>query len=138
MHRMSVFLRLMSKPRNQARRLGAESKNKLKVEFGCENRPPICTFFRTWPAATPMHPYVQANANKYDSDLPHAPDRRNLACNEQTTQPDTPIAPKATHVQVNVNNHDSVQGNAHKHDGVMFLGPSMHFSLMLLIVIICT
>ena len=46
---------------------------------------------RTWPAATPTHPYVQANANKYDSDLPHAQDERNLALNEQTTQPGTPI-----------------------------------------------
>ena len=46
---------------------------------------------RTWPATTPMHPYVQANANTYDSDLPHAPDERNLAFNEQTTQPGTPI-----------------------------------------------
>ena len=46
---------------------------------------------RTWPAATPMHPYVQVNANKYDSDLPHAQNERNLAFNEQTTQPGTPI-----------------------------------------------
>ena len=46
---------------------------------------------RTWPAATPMHLYVQVNANKYDSDRPHAQDERNLAFNEQTTQPGTPI-----------------------------------------------
>ena len=85
-----------------------------------------------------IYKYCSGYANKYDSDLPHAQDERNLAFNEQTTQPDTPIAPKATHVQVNVNNRGSVQGNAHKHDGVMFLGPSMHFSLMLLIVLICT
>ena len=41
----------------------------------------------------PMHPSVQVNANKYDSDLPHAQDERNLnlAFNEQTTQPGTPI-----------------------------------------------
>ena len=30
MHRMSVILRVMSKPRNQARRLGAESKKNKK------------------------------------------------------------------------------------------------------------
>ena len=48
-------------------------------------------YIRTWPAATPKHPYVQVNANKYDSDLPHAQDERNLAFNEQTTQPGTPI-----------------------------------------------
>ena len=48
-------------------------------------------YIMTWPAATPMHLYVQVNANKYDSDLPHAPDERNLAFNEQTTQPGTPI-----------------------------------------------
>jgi hypothetical protein len=46
---------------------------------------------RNWPAATPMHPYVQVNASKYDSDLPYAQDERNLAFNEQTTQPGTPI-----------------------------------------------
>ena len=46
---------------------------------------------RTWPAVTPMHLYVQVNANKYDSDLPYAQDERNLAFNEQTTQPGTPI-----------------------------------------------
>ena len=45
----------------------------------------------TWPAATPMHLYVQEYANKHDSDLPHAQDERNLAFNEQTTQPGTPI-----------------------------------------------
>ena len=45
----------------------------------------------TWPAAISMHPYVQVNANKYDSDLPHAQNERNLACNEQTTQPGTQI-----------------------------------------------
>ena len=38
-----------------------------------------------------MHPYVQVNANKYDSDLLYAQDERNLAFNEQTTQPGTPI-----------------------------------------------
>ena len=46
---------------------------------------------RTWPAANPKHLYVQVNANKYDSDLPYAQDERNLAFNEQTTQPGTPI-----------------------------------------------
>ena len=45
----------------------------------------------TWPAATPMHPYVQVNANKHDSDLPYVQDERNLAFNEQTKQPGTPI-----------------------------------------------
>ena len=44
----------------------------------------------TWPAATPMHLYVQAHANKHDSDLPHAQDERNFAFNEQTTQQGTP------------------------------------------------
>ena len=44
-----------------------------------------------WPAATPMHLYVQVNANKYDSDLPHARNECNLAFNEQTTQSGTPI-----------------------------------------------
>jgi hypothetical protein len=33
-------------------------------------------YIRTLPAATPMHLYVQANANKRDSDLPK--DERNL------------------------------------------------------------
>ena len=80
----------MSKPRNQARRLGAESKNKQKVEFGCQNRLHNM-HIRTRPAATPMHLYVQVNANKHDSDLPHAQNERNLAFNEQTTQPGTPI-----------------------------------------------
>jgi hypothetical protein len=46
---------------------------------------------RTWPAATQMHPYVQVNANKYDSDLPYAQDERNLVFNEQTTQLGTPV-----------------------------------------------
>ena len=46
---------------------------------------------RTWPAATPMHPYVQANANKHDSDLSDAQDERNLAFNEQTAQPSKPV-----------------------------------------------
>ena len=46
---------------------------------------------RTWPAATPMHLYVQVNANKYDSDLPYAQDERNLAFNEQTTHPGKPL-----------------------------------------------
>ena len=48
-------------------------------------------YMRTRPTATPMHPYVQVNANKYDSDLPHAQDESNLALNEQTTQPGTPV-----------------------------------------------
>ena len=48
-------------------------------------------YIMTWPAATPMHLYVQVNANKHDSDLPHAQNERNLAFNEQTTQPGTPI-----------------------------------------------
>ena len=79
----------MSKPSNQAHRLGGESKHKQKVEFGCENRTPYMRI-RTWPAATPMHPYFQVNANKYDSDLPYAQDERNLAFNGQITHPGTP------------------------------------------------
>ena len=48
-------------------------------------------YIMTWPAATPMHLYVQVNANKHDSDLPYVQDGRNLAFNEQTKQPGTPI-----------------------------------------------
>jgi hypothetical protein len=48
-------------------------------------------YIRTWPVATPMHLYVQVNANKYDSDLLYVPCKTNLAFNEQTKQPGTPI-----------------------------------------------
>jgi hypothetical protein len=47
-------------------------------------------YIGTWPAATQTHPYVQANANKHNSDLPHVQDERNLAFNEQIVQPGTP------------------------------------------------
>ena len=61
---------------------------------------------RTRTAATPMHPYVQVNANasKYDSDLPHAQYERNLAFNEQTWPAATPKHP---YVQVNANEYNS-------------------------------
>jgi hypothetical protein len=48
-------------------------------------------YIMTWPAATPMHMYFQVNANKHDSDLPHAQDEHNLAFNKQATQPGTPV-----------------------------------------------
>ena len=51
----------------------------------------VCTLLEPGRQPAPKHPYVQANANKYNSDLPHAQDERNLAFNEQTTQPGTPI-----------------------------------------------
>ena len=89
---MSVILRLMSKPRNQARRLDAEYNKKTNKKWNSGVRSDLHSMhIRTRPAATPMHPYVQVNANKYDSDLSHAQDERNLAFNEQTTQPGTPI-----------------------------------------------
>ena len=48
-------------------------------------------YIRTWLAATLVHPYVQVNANKHDSDMPHVQDARNLAFIEQTKQPGTQI-----------------------------------------------
>ena len=87
---MSVILRLMSKPHNQARRLGAGSKKQNK-KWKSGATIDLRMYIRTWPAATSKHLYVQVNANKYDSGLPHAQDERNLAFNEQTTQPGTPI-----------------------------------------------
>ena len=64
---------------------------KINKKWNSGARIDLRMYIRTWPAATPKHPYVQVNANKYDSDLPHAQDERNLAFNEQTTQPGTPI-----------------------------------------------
>ena len=49
---------------------------------------------RTWPSATLMHPYVQANANKHDSHMPRVSDARNLAFIEQTKQPGTQFEKK--------------------------------------------
>jgi hypothetical protein len=79
----------MSKPSNQASRLGAESKK--NKQWNSSVKFDLRMYNMTWPAATPMHLYVQVNANKHDSDLPHAQDERNLVFNEQTTQPGTPI-----------------------------------------------
>ena len=41
-------------------------------------------YIRTWLAATLVHPYVQVNANKHDSDMPYVQDARILAFIEQT------------------------------------------------------
>ena len=64
---------------------------KINKKWNSGARIDLRMYIRTWPAATPKHLYVQVNANKYDSDLPYAQDERNLAFNEQTTQPGTPI-----------------------------------------------
>jgi hypothetical protein len=66
---------------------------KINKKWNSRVRIDLHMYIMTWPAATPMHLYVQVNANKHDSDLPHAQNAFFLAGIENVCMAESMLIP---------------------------------------------